>query len=132
METGECRRRRYSYYQKKELINEHLEKGLSISAIARKYQIHPVTLFNWKRMFKMAEENPLPTPDVNALIVEVEELRKQNKQLKKALADTALDKSVLGDALKVMKKRHLEFQLSKLRKASSSSKNTPEPESVEL
>ena len=42
-------RKRYGYQEKRLILEEHFNSGLSLSAISRKYQVHPVTLYNWKR-----------------------------------------------------------------------------------
>jgi transposase-like protein len=40
----------YSNSQKEQIFKEHLEHGLSISTVSRKYQINAVTLYAWKKM----------------------------------------------------------------------------------
>jgi hypothetical protein len=58
---------------------EHSLKGTPIPVLARLNDIHPITLYSWKR--KMTNESSI---DVKALLREIEQLKKdKNKLLKK-------------------------------------------------
>ena len=76
----------YSNIQKKQILSEHFEHGLSISAIFRKHQINAVTLYKWKKMFtgpdkkKSSPEDPL----------EIERLKQENEALKQVVAGLAV------------------------------------------
>lgn len=106
-------RRQFSWYQKQVILKEHFDKGLSISRLARKYQIHPVTLYGWKRMFTMTKENPLPQADGDELLAEIEALKCENAHLKKTVAELVVDKSILTEAVEILKKKHRVLQLKR-------------------
>ena len=44
-------KKQYSFQQKEQILRDHFDHGLSISAISRKHQINAVNLYNWKKMF---------------------------------------------------------------------------------
>jgi transposase-like protein len=50
-------RKHYSSTRKIEILREHLENGISISELARRYSIHPNMIHNWKKqLFENAQE----------------------------------------------------------------------------
>ena len=48
--TGHERRRRYSAEQKLALIEEAMQPGMTVSAVARLHGVSPSLLFNWRRL----------------------------------------------------------------------------------
>jgi transposase-like protein len=109
--------RRLSVSQKRLILQEHLELGLSVSSLARKYGVNPVTIYSWKRSHVMEEKNRKTGPNPQALREELERVQRENAHLKKALAEVSVDKSILQDALELYKKKSRE-EKSKLRKCS--------------
>lgn len=97
--------RRLSVSQKRLILQEHLVLGLNISSLARKYQVNPVTIYNWKRSHLMEEQSKKGQPTLAELKEELERIQKENVHLKKALADVSVDKSILQDALDIYKKK---------------------------
>lgn len=45
--TGRERRRRYSAEQKLALVEESMQPGMTVSAVARLHGVSPSLLFNW-------------------------------------------------------------------------------------
>jgi transposase len=43
------RRRRWSWSDKQQIVNETLAPGASISAVARRYGLHPSQVFAWRK-----------------------------------------------------------------------------------
>ena len=50
--------KRVSKNQKFLILSEHFQGGLSISELSRKYQVHAVTIYQWRREHKSREEKP--------------------------------------------------------------------------
>jgi len=53
-------RRQFPVWQKRLILREHIEQRVSISLLARKYQVHPVTIYNWRRMVDLAGDHEDP------------------------------------------------------------------------
>jgi transposase-like protein len=111
-------RRRYGYHEKRSIIEEHLNSGLSLSLLSRKYQIHPVTLYTWKRNLVMNEDTPSQKPNIESILAENNRLKTENKHLKKSVANLSIDNSILTDAVEILKKKSLERALLKQQKKS--------------
>jgi transposase-like protein len=50
--TSVQRRRRWSPGEKKAIVEESEQPGMSISSVARKYCLHPNQLFTWRRLMQ--------------------------------------------------------------------------------
>ena len=50
-------KKRFGYHEKRAILEEHFNSGLSLSALSRKHQIHPVTLYSWKRSLCMSDKD---------------------------------------------------------------------------
>ena len=48
--TSVQRRRRWTPSEKKAIVEETEQPGMSISSVARKYALHPNQLFTWRRL----------------------------------------------------------------------------------
>ena len=110
--------RRFSAALKNLILQEHLAHGTNLSQLARKYQVHPVTLYQWKRRVTMEERDQKEKVDYRELFEELEKTRKENQRLKKTLAELAVDKSILQDAVEILKKKHQQQKLKSRRKSS--------------
>src|SRR5258705_11386500 len=49
------RRRRWSWADKQQIVNETLMSGASISAVARRYGLHPSQVFAWRKTVREGE-----------------------------------------------------------------------------
>lgn len=67
------------------------EQGLTVLEVARELEINEQTYFRWKKKYGGMEK---------AELARLKELEKENQQLKKLVADLALDKSILEEVLK--------------------------------
>ena len=114
--TGNPRRRRWSAEQKKAMVLEAEQPGMSISLVARKYELHPNQLFRWRRLLHegaltamRAEEELVPASDVR-------ELRKQIRELERLLGRKTLENEILKDALRIAREKKLISRLALLKK----------------
>ncbi|WGL58827.1 transposase [Pigmentibacter sp. JX0631] len=83
-------RKRYGYEEKRLILEEHFNSSLSLSVISRKYQVHQVTLYNWKRSLcmsdKEANSSSIPS-NIQEILAENERLKKRNKHFEKAVSN---------------------------------------------
>jgi transposase-like protein len=101
MSSARKAKRSYTLAQKEQILREHVEHGLSISAISRKHQINAFTLYAWKKML-MGPGKDKKSPEEQA---EIEKLRREVETLKKVISDLAIDNSILKEANEILKKK---------------------------
>lgn len=93
-------RRVYSAEEKIRIVIEGLRGEDSIAAICRKYGINDNLYYNWSKDFLEAGKKRLSgDTDRNANTQEVSSLKKENDDLKKALADLYVRNEVLKKSL---------------------------------
>ena len=93
-------RRVYSAEEKIRFVIEGLRGEDSIAAICRKYGINDNLYYNWSKDFLEAGKKRLSgDTDRNANTQEVSSLKKENDDLKKALADLYVRNEVLKKSL---------------------------------
>jgi transposase len=114
--TGNPRRRRFSPEQKKAMVLEAEQPGMSISLVARKYELHPNQIFRWRRLLHegaltamRADEELVPASDVR-------ELRRQIRELERLLGRKTLENEILKDALRIAREKKLISRLPLLKK----------------
>ena len=56
------RRRRWSWSDKQQIVEETLMPGASISAVARRYGLHPSQVFAWRKAAREGEMAERPGP----------------------------------------------------------------------
>jgi len=115
-----CYRKRLSNDQKYLILSEHFEKGISLSELARLHQVHPITLYNWKRQMSQKKNETELNPD--EILAENEKLKKENASLKKALGSVSHEKEVLKDINDFLKKKYREQELKKQKNISERKK----------
>ena len=101
----ELNRKRISKEQKFNILSEHFENGTPVSELARLHGIHPITIYHWKRQMSDKPKNEL---DIEKLLKELNDLKKKNKQLTKALGEVTLDNQCLKDINDFLKKKEAE------------------------
>ena len=98
------------------IIKEHIEKGTSLSELARVNNVHPITLYQWKRKMN-TPLNPNKNESLE-LLKKLEKLKSDHKLLTKALGELTLSNQCLKEAVEFLKKKSESLQL-KSQKSSS-------------
>jgi transposase-like protein len=115
MQATETTKRTYrTKSQKIQLLNELKSGDMTISTLARKHGVHPVTIHKWKR--EMAKETDKDSIDVHELLAELEKIKEENNHLKKAVGDMAVSKEILQTAVEVLKKNQRSEKLKPRKK----------------
>jgi len=112
METVEVittvqRRRRWNGQEKKRIVEEAEQPGMSVSFVARKYGIHPNQLFSWR---KLAHEGAFTAVRAGEEVVplsEVKELRNQVRELQRLLGKKTMENEILKDAVRIAREKKL-------------------------
>ena len=104
--TSVRRRRRWSTADKKAIVQEAERPGMSISAVARKYGIHPNQVFRWR---KLVDEGALSAVGADEGVVpasEVKELKKQIRELKRLLGRKTMEVDILKEAVRIAREKN--------------------------
>jgi putative transposase len=72
-------------------VVKHVEMGISVKEIARKYGVCENTVYRWRRKYDGLSPSELRR---------LKELERENSQLKKLVAELSLDKEILQDVLR--------------------------------
>ena len=104
--------KRFTKDQKFHILSEHLEKGLSISELARKYQVSAHSIYKWRNVMKEQNEDKKISLDTEQLLNEIEQLKKENSCLKHTVAEQAVDISTLKQWNDFIKKKLREEKLN--------------------
>ena len=105
--TSVQRRRRWSAAEKKAMVLEAEQPGMSISAVARKYGIHPNQIF---RCRKLVDEGALSAVGADEGVVpasEVKELKKQIRELERLLGRKTMEVEILKEAVRIAREKKL-------------------------
>ena len=100
MEITLSKRKRVSEETKVRIIKEHYSQGVSIPVLARKYGLHAITLYNWKRQMKQRKtEAPINPEYIQKLIAENDNLKNENQLLKAKVGDLTIKNDILKGGL---------------------------------
>ena len=99
--TGRERRRRYTAHEKVRLVEETMQPGMTVSAVARMHNLSPSLLFGWRR--RMAEGGQVAVqPDDEVVAAgRMRELEARVRDLERLLGRKTLEVEVLKEALAV-------------------------------
>ena len=103
--------KRFTKEQRLVILSEHLEGGISISELSRKYQVSAHTIYNWRNAMKKSEGESVSLEPVE-LLSEIEQLKRENSLLKHTVAEQALDIATLKQWNGFIKKKLREERLS--------------------
>jgi len=106
MEATSSRRKVFTQEKKQLIITEHYSQGISIPVLARKYGVHAITLYSWKRqMNHKKDELPINAEYIQKLIDENDKLKAENQNLKAKVGDLTIKNDILKDGLEIVQKK---------------------------
>lgn len=105
--TSVERRRRWSAEDKKAIVEQTYQPGMSVSLIARKYDISPSQLFTWKRLMEEGSLEGINSAEGVAPKSQVKALQKQIREPERLLGKKTLENEILHDALKLAQEKKL-------------------------
>ena len=105
--TSVQRRRRWRAEEKRAMVEEAEQTGMSLSAVARKYGINPNQLFRWRKLLNEgalcavgAEESVVP-------LSELKELQAKVRELERLLGRKTMEVEILKDAIRIAREKKL-------------------------
>jgi transposase-like protein len=120
--TRKHRRKTFSKATKMEILREISSGAVSLSDLARKHDIHPVTIYSWKRSLRETMKKPEDVADLAEILKENERLKLEVSALKETVSDLAVGKRILECSLDIYKRDQLKKKLLTPTKSSKSLK----------
>jgi len=105
--TSVQRRRRWSAQEKKAFVEEAEQPGMSVSAVARKYGIHPNQLFSWRKLIHEGGFTAVRSGEEVVPLSEAKELRSQVRELQRLLGKKTMEVEILRDAIRIAREKKL-------------------------
>ncbi len=105
--TSVQRRRRFTAEQKRAIVEEAEEPGMSISTVARKYEINPSQVFTWRRLMQEGALVAAGSEDQVVPLSEVKELKAEIRELQRMLGKKCMEVEILKDAIRIAREKKL-------------------------
>jgi transposase-like protein len=106
MEITPNNRKHFTKEKKQLIIKEHYSQGISIPVLARKYGVHAITLYNWKRqMNQKKDDSQIDAEYIQKIIEENDKLKAENQTLKAKVGDLTIKNDILKDGLEIVQKK---------------------------
>ena len=106
MEATPTKRKHFTQQKKEMIVQEHYSTGLSVAVLARKYGIHAITLYGWKRQMNHKKKQTEIDPEfIQKLVEENDRLRDENKNLLSKVGDLSIRVDILKDAVEIAQKK---------------------------
>jgi transposase len=105
--TSVQRRRRWSPGEKKAIVEETEQPGMSISSVARKYGLHPNQLFTWRRLMHEGALSAVGAGEAVVPVSEAKELRFRIRELERLLGRKTMEVEILKDAIRIAREKKL-------------------------
>jgi transposase len=105
--TSVQRRRRWSLAEKVRIVQECEQPGMSVSYVARKYDIAPNMLFRWRKLMR---EGGLSAITANERVIgasEVKRLKTRIRELERLLGKKTMEVEILKEAIEIAREKKL-------------------------
>jgi transposase len=112
--SGIQKRRRFTTSQKIAMVEEAMQPGMSVSSVARKYDVSPSQLFNWRRRMTEGGKEAIKADDDVVAAAEVRELKNQFRELQRVLDKKTLENEILRDTVQLAHEKKLISRLPSL------------------
>jgi transposase len=103
--TGHERRRRYSAEHKLRLVEETLQPGVTVSAVARLHGVSPSLLFKWRQLMSEGGRRAVRADQDVVGSSRVRELEARVRDLERLLGRKTLEIEILKEALAVARRK---------------------------
>ena len=99
--TSVERRRKWSSEEKRSVVQETYQPGMSVSLIARKYDIKPSQLFYWRRLMEDGGIKGISSQDEVVPRSQFRELERRLREAERVLGKKTLENEILREAVKI-------------------------------
>lgn len=105
--TSVERRRKWTSEEKRSIVQETYQPGMSVSLIARKYGIFPSQLFYWRRLMEEGGMKGIISQDEVVPKSQFKELEKRLRETERVLGKKTLENEILREAVKLAQEKKL-------------------------
>ena len=105
--TSVQRRRRWRAEEKRVMVEEAEQSGMSLSAIAHKYGVNPNQLFRWRRLLQESALCAVGAGESKVPLSEVKELLARIRELERLLGRKTMEVEILKDAVRIAREKKL-------------------------
>lgn len=105
--TSVERRRRFTADEKRAMVEEAQQPGMSISIVARKCGVSPSQLFRWRKLMEQGALVAAGAEDRVVPLSEVRELKAEIRELQRLLGKKTMEVEILKDAIRIAREKKL-------------------------
>lgn len=105
--TSVQRRRRWTPEEKRLMVEEAERPGMSVSAVARKYGIHPNQLFRWRKLMYEGALSAVRAGEEVVPASEVKNLKRKVHELERLLGRKTMEVEILKEAIEIAREKKL-------------------------
>jgi len=109
--TGIQRRRRYTAEEKVRLVEQTMQPGMTVSAVARLYGVVPSLLFQWRRRMSEGGQEAVRADEDVVPLSRVRELENRVRELERLLGRKTMETEILREALEVARPKKQAWHL---------------------
>jgi transposase len=109
--TGIQRRRRYTAEEKVRLVEQTMQPGMTVSAVARLYGVAPSLLFQWRRRMSEGGQEAVRADEEVVPLSRVRELENRVRELERLLGRKTMETEILREALEVARPKKQAWHL---------------------
>jgi transposase len=105
--TSKERRRRWAPAEKKHIVQETYEPGVTVSLVARRHGIPPSQLFYWRRRMEEGALTAIGSEEKVIPESQVRELEAKIRRLERILGQKTVDIEILKEAIRIGREKKL-------------------------
>ena len=112
--TGRERRQCYSAEQRLTLVEETMQPGVTVSAVARLHGVSPSLLFKWRQLMSQGGQVAIKADEDVVAVSKARELEQRVRELERLLGRKTLEVEILKEALAAAREKKPVWQLPSL------------------
>ena len=109
--TGIHRRRRYTAEEKVRLVEQTMQPGMTVSAVARLYGVAPSLLFQGRRRMSEGGQEAVRADEEVVPLSRVRELENRVRELERLLGRKTMETEILREALEAARPKKQAWHL---------------------
>ena len=109
--SGIHRRRRYTAEEKVRLVEQTMQPGMTVSAVARLYGVAPSLLFQLRRRMSEGGQEAVRADEEVVPLSRVRELENRVRELERLLGRKTMETEILREALEVARPKKQAWRL---------------------